>query len=119
MTCVELSWSAGEEEKRTSPFRRSETCCCSIFCAADVSVQSWGRALGRVGQVQVAGGVRKRRQGCPHPLLLVPRLAEQGSLCPCADAVLVLAPAACRAIWECSRTALEIRLALHCDGTVR
>lgn len=78
---------------------------------------SWGRALGRMGQVQVAGGVRKRRQGCPHPLLLVPRLAEQGSLCPSAGAV--LAPAACRAIWEHSRTALEISLALHCNGTAR
>lgn len=52
-------------------------------------------------------------------VLLVPRLVEQGSLCPSADAVLVLAPAACRAIWECSRTALVIRLALHGNEAAR
>lgn len=36
-----------------------------------------------------------------------------------ADAVLVLAPAACRAIWECSRAALVIRLASRGHETAR
>lgn len=115
MHWIELvCWGGGEENKSL----QKEwdlllfNCLCCCFCAV------LGEDFGKGGSVP---GCRSCEEEDEEGLssLLVPRLAEQGSLCPCADAVLVLAPAACRALWERSRSALVTRPALHSNEPVK